>query len=367
MLIEKYRIRFEKHFLLRFFAFLLDTFGLPLKFYLPKAINRFPKKILIIRKDDLGDLVLSIPMYEAIKEKFPSIKITVMCSKIPSEILKKNPHVDEIRVVNKNLKILDILQIIRWIRGERFDIGIDPKGSLINVILMYFGKIHKTISYWNVSGGKFLLTDPVFYKKQIHESGANLKLLRPMGVKAKNHLPKVYLSKKEKKDVKSLIEKLKLKKFVAVYATPTSLSKRWPEKNLKEVLTSLPDTSFLFVAQNKDKDGIEKIIINFKNCKTMYDLNLRKLSYLFSFADKILSVDGGPMHLAWIANKNAIALFGQNDIDLWRPLNNGVVLSHFPKSMQGPNKKPLKLNVVNNYMKAISSKEVIQELEKKSR
>ena len=36
------------------------------------------RKILIIRLDGIGDVILSTPVYEALKKKYPSAKLTVL-------------------------------------------------------------------------------------------------------------------------------------------------------------------------------------------------------------------------------------------------------------------------------------------------
>jgi ADP-heptose:LPS heptosyltransferase len=77
---------------------------------------------------------------------------------------------------------------------------------------------------------------------------------------------------------------------------------------------------------SKNSEEINKIVSHLKNCKVIYDLSPREISYVFSLAKAVVALDGGPMHLAWIANPKTIALFGQQDTKLWRPLNNGKII-----------------------------------------
>jgi ADP-heptose:LPS heptosyltransferase len=366
MILNKYRIRFEKSLIQRINAFLLDTLGLPFVFFnqsRPKEI----KKILIIRKDEIGDIVLSIPIYEAIKTKYPGAEIVVLCSRLTSEILKNNPYVDRIIKIDDFLdnEKLNLYTLIKCIKKEEFDIGIDPKGSIVNILIMYFAGIKQRISYYNVSGGKFLLTDHVFYERQIHEIEANLELLKTIGINRKVFFPKIYLTNEEEKHVRGLVKKARLKKFVLVYSIPSKKCKEWPLENFNKLVKLFPKINFLFTGIEKDRTQIERIIQENKNCVSLYDYNLRKLSYLACLAEAVVAVDGGPMHLSWIANKKTISLFGQNDIELWRPLNKGRVISHLPESEQGLNRRKLYLNEENEYMSMINVEEVARALREK--
>ena len=229
---------------------------------------------------------------------------------------------------------------------------------------MYFGKVKKRISYWNVSGGKFLLTDPIFYDVPMHEIDANLKLLEVKDIKSKFLMPKLYLTNNEKIEVKKYIKTNNLSNFVAIYATPSQAYKSWGNENFNKLISLFPDQKFVIVGSKKDEKNMNEIIGDNKNIISLYDFNFRKLSYLFSFAKAVVAVDGGPMHLAWISNKNVIALFGQNDVTLWKPLNNCKVISHFPESEQGIFRKKLNLNKKNKYMDRITVQEVSNKLKK---
>ena len=100
VILNHYRIRFEKSFTWRIFAFLIDTLGFPFALKKVSVINKSNNlNILTIRKDELGDAVLSLPIYEAIKKKYPISQITVLVSKYTEEIFKNNPFVDNILIV----------------------------------------------------------------------------------------------------------------------------------------------------------------------------------------------------------------------------------------------------------------------------
>ena len=90
----------------RVFAWFLNiglyVLTLPFRlFRTPKSTNiGNPDSFLIVRLDNIGDVILSTPLYHSIKERFPSAKISVLCGSWAKEILGNNPYVDSLIVVD---------------------------------------------------------------------------------------------------------------------------------------------------------------------------------------------------------------------------------------------------------------------------
>ncbi len=76
------------------------------------------RKIYIKVRGGLGDVVLSTPIYEALKIKYPSAEIIALCSsQAKADILKNNPFINKLRIISSLDKILIRLKSIKplWI------------------------------------------------------------------------------------------------------------------------------------------------------------------------------------------------------------------------------------------------------------
>src|SRR4030042_5190675 len=78
------------------------------------------KSIIFLRHDRIGDMVLSTAALKALRRVYPDARITVLASERNYEILKHNPHVDEILIYK------GIPWFIREIRPRGYDLVIDP-------------------------------------------------------------------------------------------------------------------------------------------------------------------------------------------------------------------------------------------------
>ena len=89
-------------------------------------------KILLIRNDNIGDLVCTTPAIEAIRKKYPDSKIDIVVNSLNSFVVKNNPFLDRIYIYTKTKhknKFLDKViaflkkgKILYEIKKEKYDI-----------------------------------------------------------------------------------------------------------------------------------------------------------------------------------------------------------------------------------------------------
>ena len=61
-------------------------------------IPRLPEKILLVRSDNIGDVICTTPCFEALKQRFPKAIIAVLVCRLGEEVVQGNPFLDEIYV-----------------------------------------------------------------------------------------------------------------------------------------------------------------------------------------------------------------------------------------------------------------------------
>ncbi len=75
-------------------------------------------KILVVRTDRIGDLLLSTPAIRALREVFPSSHIAIMVSPYTKELAKQNPDLDEVIIYDKERGLKNTLRFI-WLLRKR--------------------------------------------------------------------------------------------------------------------------------------------------------------------------------------------------------------------------------------------------------
>ncbi len=78
-------------------------------------------RILIVRQDALGDLLLTTPVYRALKTAHPEARLTVMSAPQYREVLAGNPNVDELSPTSRHPGVWGALRMASTLRRKRFD------------------------------------------------------------------------------------------------------------------------------------------------------------------------------------------------------------------------------------------------------
>jgi ADP-heptose:LPS heptosyltransferase len=98
------------------------------------------KRILFIRYGGIGDMILSLPVFRASKEKFNAVKIDVLCDRSNAAPILKTDWVDSISYYDKSPQ--KIIQLIYTLRKKNYDYVV----NLIPYASFTFGLLARLIA-----------------------------------------------------------------------------------------------------------------------------------------------------------------------------------------------------------------------------
>lgn len=286
------------------------------------------KKIVIFRLDGLGDVVLSTAVLREIRDGFPDAKITLVVSPWSAGILKNSRLFDELIVYNtflfnvfrgkRSLNLKKELEIIKYLRGQDFDLGIDLRGDFLSILPMFLSKCRYRFARPNRGGG-FLLTHRVRWdrKKIKHELDKNKLVVEALAIKPKGHWLEIDSSKDEEYKVDKFIEESNLQGKPIVIIAPCALYKwkEWRPERFAELGLKIREkfnAGIILVGTNEQKeilDNINKMADNrFINCAGRF--NLIELATLIKRSNLFVGNDSGLNHIAAAFKTPLIQLFG---------------------------------------------------------
>lgn len=82
------------------------------------------RKVLIVRTDHVGDLVLSTPFIETVRRNLPRSRITALVTPYLREVLEGNPSVDEIAIIDRDGRSASRDRVLRELREAQYDLCI---------------------------------------------------------------------------------------------------------------------------------------------------------------------------------------------------------------------------------------------------
>jgi len=327
-----------------YFAKIFDLIGSAIFF--PFCLKRLKlpekvRKILVIRLDGIGDVLLSTPVYEALKKRYPYAKLTILVSSYTKGVIEMNPYIDSIFVMKDTwvssgnwINLSETLSMLRNIRKESFDIGIDLRGDIRNILLMFFGRARFKIGY-GITGGGFLINKMPSYEKNMHEVDKNLKLIEELDCKVVDKRLQIYYSQADEESILNLLERKHVSKddmLLAIHMEAGYPSKSWKKERFLQLLQEMNKRDYgkiiLIGGGNNDNDFrnvYERLKFNYIN--TIGKLSIRKLAVLLERCAVLISCDSGPVHVAMAVGTPCIVLFsGTNDLKQWGPFNSANIM-----------------------------------------
>ncbi len=345
------------------------------------------RKVLLIRLDHLGDVLLTTPAIKSLKKQFPHARLTMLVKEWSYEAIRNNPNIDKIIFFNsfwtipreegtKNVGVSGIVRLIRHLRREHFDLAIDFKGDFRNILIAYLAGARRRISY-AVRGGGFLLTDIVPYEPGIHEIDKNLKLLSPLGVNSQDSNMELLVDDKDIAAVESIFAKKGIdskRPIIALHPGGGSEYKCWDREKFITTAEKLTKNSFanvLIFAGHYERRSFQVVGKSTRGIFVMPDLSVCRMAAAFKKCDLLICNDSGPMHVGVAVGTPTVAIFGPTFPNRFGPKDlrkNRVVRLQLPCSPCWHPDKALGCRE-RNCLKGIEIDEVltaINELERRS-
>lgn len=233
------------------------------------------RRILVVRLDHIGDLLMTTPLLEALRHRFTGARIDVLVGSWGRQILEGNPNVDGIltydapwmcRGHHRPTPLLQTFQLISRIRASRYDLALfsraeDPLALLLGSTFRVPHRVGFT-----VAGGGFVLTDRVdFPPGPLHQVDINLHLLESTYGPVAHSGPKVFLSTEEGREASRLLDEAGLSPgrspLVAIHPGTGAPSRLWFPERFAELIRSLRQQgiSVLLMGGVAEKQIIEAI------------------------------------------------------------------------------------------------------------
>lgn len=300
-------------------------------------------RILVTRTDRIGDLVVSTPIFEAIKKHYPRGYLAVCVFSEHRELVEGNPFIDEIILYEKNgnqKRWWGQFCFAKKIRSKKFDAVIHLHATNRMHLMGLLAGIPVRVGYDRRA--PWALSHVHSYDKkegEKHESAYlfDLLSLAVPELDGKNiPWPTVLVSEKSRLSVANLLTHEGVgenTKIAVIHPAASDFSKIWPAERFAELLKQLAEKNFIWIAVGNavaltQAQKIEKLSgVAIKNfCGR---LSLGQLAALCARAEIIISNDSGPAHIAAAVETPTVSIFGRWQPGLnatrWRPLGKKTV------------------------------------------
>jgi heptosyltransferase-2 len=286
------------------------------------------KKILIINRLGIGDVVLTTPLAQAIKEHFDT-QIGFVVSPKAIDIIVNHPYIDH--VFGYRQPSLD--EMLKNIRSVGYEEAIIVDERFTSTLLARRAGCIPLNRGWEITIGVTRL----FKRKQraLHATEDYLSYFRMLdgSTLLPTYRPMVgRVDEMGTRKVANWVEKVRLESSRVVLIFPIGLTpnKNWPLTYFSQLTAWLNQKSIvpIYLGSTNNEETIAAIEGEKYNAAGMF--TLREVAELAKYADFCISVCTGPMHVAATAGIPIIALYGPTRPERWAPPSATVISADLP-------------------------------------
>jgi ADP-heptose:LPS heptosyltransferase len=304
---------------------------------LPLALKDV-KRILVVDFAFLGDMVMTYPLYRALKELFPGARVEVLAFPMSKELLQLNPYVDAVHVHPQGMARVDLATIAR-LRKKGYDLGIQVNTSVRNNFILWLIHPRYRLGYDYRHRGCFHnLRVPIATRtaRMTYRVDEELALLeRAVGRTIANREMIFPVSDKATAAVRERLRTLGIgdqELLIGLHTNSrqTRELRQWDAAKfalLTDALVERHNAKVIFTGTASDGEYVDGIIARVhaqkQACKGL-DFTLEELGGLFGRLSLFVTINTGPMHIAIAQRTPTVAIIGGTPARVIFPSNNPI-------------------------------------------
>lgn len=286
--------------------------------------NAEAPRLLIVRRDNIGDLACTTPLIAALRARWPGAWLGALVTTYNTEVLARNPALDFVSAYEKLKHRREHLLPYLWrrfqqARGLR---QLDLDAVLVPAPAPQAVKIARRLQSGEV------IVAPTSFRSDAHEVERCFDLGRALGVTGAAGPMQIY---PDPEAIAVLRRRIGEGPFTAVHISARRPAQRWPLERYAELVRTLGARQRILLlwapgargqAAHPGDDEAAATVLRLAGSADVTAVptpDLKTLIAALALCDKVICPDGGAMHLAAALGKRVVALFGDAPVSRWRP------------------------------------------------
>ncbi|MEZ3501040.1 putative lipopolysaccharide heptosyltransferase III [Pantoea sp. KPR_PJ] len=346
----------------------------------PTHADVTPHNILLIKLRHHGDMLLTTPVINALRQRYPQASIDVLLYKETRPMLEAHPAIRQLHVIDRKWKqegswrkLRHERDLIAAVRASRYDLVINLADQWRSALITLFSGAPLRIGFaftkrdnlfWRLCHNCLV---PTSHHGQLHTVEQNMMALTPLGISPAGARASMHFSDADGQKVDALLAEQDVSApFIVFQPTSRWNFKCWEEEKVAATIDQLAQAGRKVVlTAGPDKHELEMIarivaLCSTPDCVSLAGrLSLPQLAALIARASLFIGVDSAPMHMAAALDTPCLALFGPTKLQFWRPWgdHNRVIWAGDYGPLPDPD--AIDTNTRQRYLSAIPVEEVV--------
>lgn len=305
-------------------------------------------RILIVRRDNIGDLICTLPLISAIRQLNPTARIDILVNSYCAPVVLGNPDLDHVYIYTKakhresGESALGVywrrLLLTLKLRFAHYDWLVLANVSCQPRPLRWAKQVGaKRIVGFTEAGckGAETITDPIplVRGQGKHEVEYLMALLAPFGNVAQTSAARIAPEAEALQQAQAVLAPARDlgKPLIGINLSARLPSQQWPAEKFIELITLLKDRYHCVLfwapgsASNAGHPGDDEKAAQVAATFTKDDVNCMPTQQLgeliagIACVDLLVTADGGALHIGAACGKPEVVMFGDSDSTQWYP------------------------------------------------
>lgn len=298
------------------------------------------RNVLLIRLDNLGDVLVTTPAFHAVRDSLPDCRLTLLASPVGAQAGRLNPDIDDVIVYDapwmdpwQRLPLDSDREqaVIATIRDRRFDAAMIftsfRQSALPAAYLCYLAGIPLRAAASIDGPGSLLTTRHKHPELMMHEVERGLDLVRVLGMDTDDHHLVLSVPDGARSEARRIIAGTTLAKgpVVALHPGCSMPARTYPWEmyvKVADLLIERLDATVLLTGAESERELVERIQSRMRRdaISLAGAVAFPALCALIECADITITNNTGPMHIAAAVGTPVVALFAlTNPPEQWGP------------------------------------------------
>lgn len=280
-----------------------------------------PRRFLIVQLAKLGDVACTTAVFRAIKEAHPDAEIHFVCRKRCAEVVLGNPFLAHVHVYDPHARFA----LIRKLFPLRIVASVNCMPAAMCSVLGLWAAAPLRINTPSSTRGFLLSLFRIFntvnipYRIHTRTFDHYMRLLHPLGVPPIPYRIDFFPSLVARSQATSWLsaENLERSPYIIINVTAGNPMKEWPIENFVRLCDHATDNLHVdVVLSTLNRTVVESIRSTVRNPERVKDgsgLALGELAVICERAAAFVSVDTGPMYIAYAVGSPLVIIVGPVD------------------------------------------------------
>lgn len=279
-----------------------------------------PERILVIRTDRLGDVILSTPVLTVLREQYPDCHLAMMVAPYTRDIIEGHPALDHILIDDANdthKGLPGFFRLVKDIHKHGFDAVIILHPTARLAMACRLAGVPNRIGT-GYRGYSLLFNNRVFEHRKAgnrHEVDYNSSLVRALTKDVTTAVPNIQVPDESRDLIKlRLIEwGIGIGPFVVLHPGSGGSARDWPASSFAALGSKLIASGIQIIMTG----GVQEHLLIKSIVKSMPDppiiavgmFSVKQLAALLDIASLCITNSTGPLHISAALNTPTISLF----------------------------------------------------------